>query len=156
VTNTSPAEGVSDSCEQSLTSTPLVVLDTNAVLDWLLFADPSMRALADAIQARRVRWIVTQAMWRELEQVLLRDWALARGAGLAAPMATWEQHAVTCPVAAAAPWRCTDPDDQKFLDLAVAGGARWLVSRDRALLKLRRRSAMAGLRITPPSGWSPP
>jgi hypothetical protein len=53
--------------------------------------------------------------------------------------------------------RCTDPDDQKFIDAAVAWGARWLVSRDRAVLKLRRRAAEAhGLLIVPPRAWRTP
>jgi predicted nucleic acid-binding protein len=37
--------------------------------------------------------------------------------------------------------RCSDPDDQKFLALAAAAGAAALVSKDRAVLKLRRRCA---------------
>jgi predicted nucleic acid-binding protein len=37
--------------------------------------------------------------------------------------------------------RCSDPDDQKFLELAAATEAQALVSKDRALLKLRRRCA---------------
>lgn len=35
---------------------------------------------------------------------------------------------------------CSDPDDQVFLDLAVTRGATFLLSRDRALLKLARRA----------------
>jgi uncharacterized protein len=132
------------------------VLDTNAVLDWLLFTDPSMQALANAIRARRVGWIATEAMRQELDHVLRRDWAVSRGADHAAAMAEWARHVETQSPAATVAWACTDPDDQKFLDLAVAQGARWLVSRDRALLRLRRRVAPVGLHIVPPSEWSPP
>ncbi|HEX7972278.1 MAG TPA: PIN domain-containing protein, partial [Thiobacillus sp.] len=35
--------------------------------------------------------------------------------------------------------RCRDADDQKFLELAAACSAEALVSKDRALLDLRRR-----------------
>jgi predicted nucleic acid-binding protein len=52
--------------------------------------------------------------------------------------------------------RCTDPDDQMFVDLAHAAGARWLVSRDRAVLRLARRAAAFGIAITAPEGWSAP
>ncbi|MBN8487205.1 MAG: PIN domain-containing protein, partial [Burkholderiales bacterium] len=52
--------------------------------------------------------------------------------------------------------RCTDPDDQKFIDFALACGARWLVSRDKAVLKLRRRAlALHGLQIVHPADWRP-
>jgi predicted nucleic acid-binding protein len=49
--------------------------------------------------------------------------------------------------------RCTDPDDQVFVDLALACGAHWLVSRDRAVLKLSRRVRGHGLQIIPPGAW---
>ena len=52
--------------------------------------------------------------------------------------------------------QCSDPDDQKFLDLAHAQGAGWLLSRDRAVLKLARRAARFSLTITVPEGWSAP
>jgi predicted nucleic acid-binding protein len=45
--------------------------------------------------------------------------------------------------------RCSDPDDQKFLELAAASRAQLLVSKDRALLKLRRRCASLFQVLTP-------
>jgi uncharacterized protein len=143
------------SCEQSLTPVPMIVLDTNVVLDWLLFADPGVRALATAIEQGRLRWIATAAMRGEFAHVLGRGLAAAHGAEAAGFNLTWEQFCVEHPSAppAAAPLRCTDADDQKFLDLALAAGARWLVSRDRALLKLRPKAAALGLAILAPSQW---
>jgi predicted nucleic acid-binding protein len=52
--------------------------------------------------------------------------------------------------------RCTDVDDQKFIDLAIATSARWLVTRDRALLKRARRAAPLGLSIATPVQWRAP
>jgi predicted nucleic acid-binding protein len=49
--------------------------------------------------------------------------------------------------------RCTDTDDQKFIDLALAHGARWLLSRDRAVLKLGRRTRVLGLEVLTPEIW---
>lgn len=46
--------------------------------------------------------------------------------------------------------RCTDRDDQKFLELAARAGADWLVSRDKALLRLRGRTKL-GFRILKPA-----
>jgi predicted nucleic acid-binding protein len=40
---------------------------------------------------------------------------------------------------------CKDPDDQKFLEVARDGGAQWLVTSDKALLKLARRQKLTHL-----------
>ncbi len=53
--------------------TPSIVLDTNAVLDWLYFRDPRCSTLAEAMTARRVRWIASDPMRDELERVLGRN-----------------------------------------------------------------------------------
>jgi predicted nucleic acid-binding protein len=146
---------MNSSCEQSLASVPLVVLDTNVVLDWLLFADPGVQALVTAIEQGRLRWIATAAMRGEFEHVLGRGLAAAHNAEPARFEATWARHCVERPPAppAGAPLRCTDSDDQKFIDLALAADAHWLVSRDRAVLKLRSKAAALGLAILVPSQW---
>lgn len=131
------------------------MLDTNAVLDWLLFDDPRMRDVAAAIEQGRLRWVATAAMHGEFVHVLGRGLAAAHGADPARLKLTWEQHCTEhLPVPpAAAPLRCTDTDDQKFLDLAITAGVRWLVSRDRAVLKLRSKAAVLGLAIVTPGQW---
>jgi len=49
---------------------------------------------------------------------------------------------------------CTDRDDQKFLELARDAGADILITKDKALLKLARKTAQAGLfRIMVPEAW---
>ena len=55
--------------------------------------------------------------------------------------------------AAALP-RCTDPDDQKFLALAQDAAVDWLLTRDKALLRLNRRAKLAGFRVGSPADWS--
>ena len=50
---------------------------------------------------------------------------------------------------------CRDPDDQKFIDLALARNARWLISRDKALLALAKRAKPRGLLIQKPEFWTP-
>lgn len=137
---------------------PAAVLDSNAVLDWLLFGDPAMRPLEQAIRAGHCRWIVTPALRDELAHVLARGLRSRPQADAGPLWENWQQLA--CPVeppADAPPppgLRCTDSDDQKFLAVALAHNARWLVSRDRALLKLRRRARERGLLILAPAQWS--
>ena len=139
-------------------SLPTIVIDTNVILDWLVFRDPSSLALADAIRHRQVRWVATAAMRLDLAEVLQRGLAAARGADAAAVLTDWDACVDLCAVPpvqpAATALRCTDPDDQKFLDLALATQARWLLSRDRALLRVARRAALRGTRISVPQAWT--
>jgi len=51
---------------------------------------------------------------------------------------------------------CRDPDDQKFIDLAISQGAQWLFSRDRAVLALAKRARAQGLIIMSPDSWRLP
>ena len=47
-----------------------LVLDTNVVLDLLVFADPGVRALSEGLSAGRLHWLATHAMREELVRVL--------------------------------------------------------------------------------------
>jgi predicted nucleic acid-binding protein len=50
--------------------------------------------------------------------------------------------------------RCSDRDDQKFLELARDAKANILLTKDKALLKLARKTQQAGLfRIMLPQTW---
>jgi predicted nucleic acid-binding protein len=51
---------------------------------------------------------------------------------------------------------CKDKDDQKFLELARDADAQTLITKDKALLKLARKTARDGLfGIIPPEAWVP-
>jgi len=50
--------------------------------------------------------------------------------------------------------RCTDPDDQKFIDLAMQIGAGTLLSADRAVLRLARHGRALGLEIATVERWT--
>ena len=129
-----------------------VVLDTHVVMDWLWFEDPRVRLLGQAIEAGHLQWMATADMRSELERVLVRLSHKGKSSldkeRVLTSMDRW-----ACWVTASVPsWRfqCTDPDDQKFIDLALHGGARWLLSRDRAVLKLRARAREMGCEFTTP------
>jgi putative PIN family toxin of toxin-antitoxin system len=135
---------------------PEAVLDTNVVFDWLVFADPGVTRLFAAVQDRAVRWVATEAMLDELRHVLGRPPLLARR-----PQALEDAIAARCTVVDTPPevrrtLLCSDPDDQKFIDLALHRRTPWLISRDRALLKLARRARPHGVQVCPPAHWSPP
>jgi len=135
---------------------PPLVLDTNVLLDWLVFQDSSTAALDAAIRGGSRQWIATPAMRDELEQVLTRDHLLSRQTDPRFALVTWDAWARTvAPVSIAQPgaMRCTDPDDQKFIDLALQLGAV-LLSRDRAVLHLARGGRARGIQIMTAAAWA--
>ena len=137
---------------------PIIVLDTNVVLDWLVFRNPACAALGDALAVRTLRWCASAAMREELAHVLGRGVAQAWKPDPVQLWTQWERDcvelAVPTSLAPAMRLRCTDADDQMFIDFSLAHGARWLLSRDRAVLKLARRARPFGLTITTPCDWA--
>ena len=127
-----------------------VVLDTNVLLDLWVFDDPGTRWLAAAIAARRVRPLRTAASDAELVDVLERARFGLDPQRQKAILAAWDASSECVLEAPAAALVCSDPDDQKFLDLALHARALLLLTKDRALLKLRRRAHALGLAIARP------
>jgi uncharacterized protein len=127
-----------------------LVLDTNVVLDWLVFHDPSAEPLAQALDAGRARWCVCARMLGELSQVLQRPFLDPWQPNAAAIQAAIERHANhhDAPAIPSPPaLQCTDGDDQVFIDLALQIRATALLSRDRAVLRLARAARRLGLDI---------
>ena len=130
-------------------STRPIVLDTNIVLDLFVFNDAAALPLKQALQAGELEWLATQPMRDELERVLaypqivprLDFYKLSAGDVLA----EFDRHARLTGVAAKASVTCSDPDDQKFIDLAVAGQAL-LLSKDRAVTSMGKRLLAHGVR----------
>jgi predicted nucleic acid-binding protein len=131
-----------------------VVLDTNVFLDCWLFGDPSALPLKAAIEAGRVIAVRSAATDTELRDVLARPVFGLSAASAEARFAQWCAHALLFdgPAPAAPGIRCTDPDDQKFLDLALAVRARVLFTKDKALLATARRARAHGLDVRAPAG----
>jgi putative PIN family toxin of toxin-antitoxin system len=141
-----------------MTSAQRVVIDTNVVLDCLVFADPAALTLWHEVGEGRWAWCVTPAMLDELRAVLERPlperWENARKLALTLrfddAIAAW--HADASPPAAHG-LACRDPNDQMFIDLALCCSPSWLVTRDSALLALRRRAVQKGVVVATPEQW---
>lgn len=137
-------------------SLPALVIDTNVVLDWLLFADSRVMHLAAAIDTGRARWIATLQMRAELADVLSRDIGGRSLRDTNTVLAAFDArvHLVAPAPACGHPsMRCTDSDDQPFIDLAWHGRAEALISRDRAVLRLARHAREHGFAIVAPEHW---
>ena len=135
-----------------------VVLDTNVVLDWLLFGDPRCAPWVHSIVSGRLRWLASASMQSELQSVLARGIGGSRNLDPTAIAAAWSRWAVQVDPSDQPSPRdlcCSDGDDQKFIDLALQVRATALISRDRAVLKLARRAATYGLAIVLPVDWRP-
>lgn len=145
-----------------MATVPRLVLDTNVCLDLFVFGDAQCAALREALRSGAVQAVTDAACRAEWLAVLdypqLALDAARQAAAVAAHDAQLQQWSATehCNVADAPKLpRCRDPDDQKFLELARACGARWLLSRDRELLKLARRTQRRhGFGIVTPQDWA--
>ena len=125
-----------------------VVLDTNIVLDLFVFDDPAVAPLRAAIEARSMQWLATAAMREELARVLAYPQIVRsltnRALEAQHVLARFDMLAELLPDAPKATVTCKDPDDQRFIDLAVAHGAR-LLSKDNAVLCMVRRLERLGV-----------
>ena len=128
----------------------LVILDTNIVLDIFVFNDPAAKPLLQALQSGTLQWIASVPMREELERVLAYPKIAKRLAyyDLQAAYVIQEFDTLVQPVevAARAPIVCRDPDDQKFIDLAVAHKAL-VLSKDNAVLCMKKRLLALGAHV---------
>lgn len=136
---------------------PRLILDTQVVMEWLVFRDLGIRALVEPIEAGQWRWIGCPAMRDELLHVLSRGvaarWnpdpeAIAAAFTRLCQMQELPAHDTTVPLL-----KCRDRDDQKFIDLALAQQVDALISRDADVLALAKRARKQGLAILRPEQW---
>ncbi|MFM8467641.1 MAG: putative toxin-antitoxin system toxin component, PIN family [Oxalobacteraceae bacterium] len=141
---------------------PRVVLDTNVCLDLFMFRDLRWQALLAPLVRGEVEAFTRHDCRREFELVLAYDkWKLSTQAQSEILM-EFDQHirryaggddAAAGDTASGLPV-CKDSDDQKFLEVALACRADVLITKDKALLKLARKTARLGqFTILPPESW---
>ncbi len=127
----------------------MIVLDTNIVLDLLVFDDVAAQPLMVQLEAGTLQWLATQAMRDELQRVLAYPKIVPRLAfcqrSAEQVLAQFDRLVQLREPAPKATLTCSDPDDQKFIDLAVRARAT-LLSKDRAVLRMTKRLAIQGVR----------
>lgn len=134
-----------------------LVLDTNIVLDWLVFEDASVEGLRRGVEERRISVITYEPALEELRRVLgypqlkldpARQVAVFDAYRATASIAKlpdgYSTERLMLPLGFP---RCRDPDDDHFLGLTHHAAADALVSKDKAVLKLRKRARKFGVTI---------
>ena len=128
------------------------VIDTNIVLDLWLFEDPATVPLREALQSGVIAHLATPSMRDELERVLTYPHIVKRMAKSRIQaqdiLNRFDEHCMTAEPASKASCTCKDPDDQKFIDLAVAHTVP-LLSKDAAILCMKKRLLQSGVVLNP-------
>lgn len=128
------------------------VIDTNIVLDLWLFEDPATIPLRAALQSGAISHLATDSMRGELARVLTYPHLMKRMAksNIQAPdvLNRFDKYLLAAEPAAKAACTCKDPDDQKFIDLAVAHAVP-LLSKDKAILCMKKRLLQSGVVLNP-------
>jgi putative PIN family toxin of toxin-antitoxin system len=137
-----------------------IVLDTNVCLDLFVFRDPRWGRLLDALKDGSVTAITRDDC--RMEWLIVLDYPhlpldvdskLKSASEFDALITRLPQPELTTQAVTPLP-RCSDPDDQKFLELARDVRADILITKDKALLKLARKNAKAGMfKIMTPETW---
>ena len=108
-----------------------LILDTNVWLAWLVFADPRLAALVEAIESGQARVIATRSMLDEFAEVAARPIFKLSPQRQASALERLNDSVVLLAAAPDCRLPCSDRDDQVFIDLAVAHRVDWLLSRDK-------------------------
>ncbi len=131
-----------------------VVLDTNVLLSLFVFADSKYAPIRHAVEAGRWLALTDERCLGEFRRVLDYPLFALDAAARQAAFQAWRElskYPAERPLVPIPLPQCKDRDDQKFLELARDGGAKLLVTSDKALLKLARRQKLAHLfRIVTP------
>lgn len=125
------------------TRPPRVVIDTNLVLSALVFAQGRLTALRYAWQGGHCQPLISSVTAAELLRVLAYPKFKLSAADQQELLADYLPYCTTVRMPASLPATpdCRDPFDLPFLQLAIAGKAKYLVTGDQDLLSLNSQLA---------------
>jgi len=124
-----------------------LVLDTNIVLDLLVFQDPRAQWLDDGVRQGRLELIYTSEILAELTDVIARPQFAQSAWDQSNVLSSWTRMATHKPTPPRCSFRCDDPDDQAFIDLAYHYRPTELLSKDRKILQMRGILSAYGVSI---------
>ena len=118
---------------------PRLVLDTNVILDLLVFKDPSTEPIRLALDTRQVDAVRSEASMLELIDVIQRPTFKLSREEQDSILQAWERATRLLEKTAIepAPFTCRDLDDQVFINMAYSLRPALLLSKDLRVLELR-------------------
>jgi putative PIN family toxin of toxin-antitoxin system len=133
-------------------SEPLLVLDTNTVVRGMVNSSSASGIVLDGCQSHLYRLLLSKAVLAEYRRVLsdktirhlnpeISERHIER---VLRRLKFISEYLSKVPMTFKLP---RDPDDAKFLDLAIAGGATHIVTHDHDLLSLRNSHAETARRL---------
>jgi putative PIN family toxin of toxin-antitoxin system len=129
---------------------PRLVLDTNVILDLLVFKDPATEPIRLALDTKQVDAVRTAASMAELIDVIGRPTFKLSQDDQETIVQAWESRSrlLENRVVEPAPFTCRDPDDQVFIDMAYSLRPALLLSKDLRVLELRAIAKHHGVEIS--------
>ena len=137
-----------------------LVIDTNVVLDWLVFRDPGVADLQRAVSERRVQLVTHQPALDELRRVLAYPQCKLQLSEQQQRVELYQSATESAELPGGFSLNnlllppgfplCRDPDDQHFLALAYHVRADGLITKDKDLLRMRRRAHKFGVTVLSP------
>lgn len=124
-----------------------VVLDTNVCLDLFVFEDARWQLLLQDLQDRKLLAVTSDACRNEWQRVLNYPHLPVTEHTKPAIIERFDSLVARVSPTAGGPAlpKCSDPDDQKFLEIARDAHASLLISKDKAVLKLARKTKQLGI-----------
>ncbi len=129
---------------------PRLVLDTNVILDLLVFKDPTVEPIRHLLDAKLVDAVRSEASMLELIDVIQRPMFKLSREEQAIILQAWESvtRLLENEAIEPAPFTCRDVDDQVFINMAYSIRPALLLSKDLLVLELRTSAKPHGVEIT--------
>ena len=129
---------------------PIIVLDTNILLDVLVFDDERAHPLRAALDANQLDAVATDKTFAEFIDVIGREQFSLNEDQQRLIGEQWKKWAriVADEGLSQAPWKCKDRDDQVFINLAYSLRPSALISKDKQVLKIAKRAIKEKVTIT--------
>ena len=127
-----------------------VVFDTNVLLDLFVFNDFRALHLKQVLLENKIDALASPKTLEEFADVISRPLFSLETVEQEKILAQWKSlsRVLDDQSLLSSPWRCQDPDDQIFLDLAFTAKPCTLISKDNEVLKFAARAAKEGVLIS--------